>query len=83
MLPWNENVPGRTTGAGHAPIVAILALVATLDPVRLQGNWLMIERHYSDGTVQKYPNGEQTIDHFVCAQQIGRDVGFVRVARDG
>src|ERR1041384_2237586 len=46
------------------PLVAILALVATLDTVRLRGDWLMVERHYPNGTVQKYPDGEQTTDHF-------------------
>ncbi len=41
----------------------MLAVLAS-DPVRLQGDWLMIERHHFNGTVTKYPNGEQSINHF-------------------
>ena len=45
-------------------MLAIVLAVFSADPVRLQGDWLMVERHYANGTVRKYPKGETTFDHF-------------------
>lgn len=46
-------------------IAVILTLIVThADTHRMQGDWLMIERHHSNGTVTNYPNGEQSINHF-------------------
>jgi|GEM_PF-4915976 len=42
----------------------LATVVFQVNVERLQGDWLMIERHYPNGSVRVYPKGEQTIDHF-------------------